>query len=192
MRTSAPRHARAGQHSDRTTAATGAGSNAMQRMADRSSVVQRLAALQAAADDSAQPVVQLQKIGPGGAGYKSTWCGEDFVQDHLARNRRQAEQKTLARAGARGMLNTVMLHKPQAINKKVENADYESRWEGERENQYIVPIPATFLELEALVGANERRIKSVSEQKTGTVNVKAYFNEGKKKTFKVTGVDSVG
>jgi hypothetical protein len=161
-------------------------------MADRSPVVQRLAALQAAADDSAQPVVQLQKIGPGGAGYDAEPCGQYFEPDHLGTDVEDAKTKTLARAGARGMRNTVLLHDDEsAVNDKVKNAEYESTWAGKEKNQYIVPIPATFLQLEALVGTNGRRISYVSDEMTGTVNLKAYFHDNVM-TFKVTGVDSVG
>jgi hypothetical protein len=159
-------------------------------MADRSPVVQRLAVLQAAAGGNTQPVAQLQPIGPGGAGYNARPCGADFLDDHLGSDVEDAKRKTLARPGARGMLNTVLLHDAQAVNDKVAAAAYEDTWPSGVKNQYVVPITATFLELEALVGS-ERRIRSVSEEKTGTVNLKAYFDDIRM-TFKVTGVDSVG
>jgi hypothetical protein len=189
MRASATKQTQTARRRD--TPGTARGTSALQQMADRSPTVQRLAALQAAASDGTGPVAQLQPIGPAGAGYQALRCGATFFQDHLARNQRQAEQKTLARAGARGMLNTVLLHNAGDINTKVAAAEYEDTWSTGVRHQYAVPITGNYLELEALVGANGRRIKSVSDRKTGTVNVKAYFDDTAM-TFRVTGVHSVG
>ncbi|RCJ20451.1 hypothetical protein A6S26_26350 [Nostoc sp. ATCC 43529] len=137
--------------------------------------------------NSTSNFVQMALIGDPPHNYTARNSSGTFIADHLATDQYSAEQATLNRANnGRGTTNTVLIETDADIKHLVLAADYDQA-EHIRGPVWAVPITCRYITVNAAHGANGNIIRSSSEEQTGIVKVKVYFDEASRQ-ISITGV----